>query len=267
MTAIAQQSDINKANAEFWNELCGTTFAQRLGIVDHSRASLRKFDAAYLDFYPYLLPYVRPDLYRGKRVLEIGLGFGTVGQCLAEAGAHYNGMDISPGPVRMMRHRLAMQQLPGTAVRGSALAMPFGDESFDGLVSIGCFHHTGSVERAIAETWRVLKPGGRAMLMVYNQFSYRQWMRWPRETYQALRGSSDAALNAQRAAYDVNQSGTAAPETAFLSTQQLKSMMSKFSIVNIHKENADSLFRIPRPLLLRNIGKWLGLDLYIEAIK
>lgn len=80
-------SDIDKANAEFWNELCGSYMAKELGIEDHSIESLRRFDQAYLDYYPYLLRHVRPERMNGKKVLETGLGYGTLGQEIVENGA------------------------------------------------------------------------------------------------------------------------------------------------------------------------------------
>ena len=116
MAGSRPQAQVDAANAEFWNELCGTTFAQALGITDLSEDSLRRFDAAYLDFYPYLSGYV-PESLAGQRVLEIGLGFGTLGQLLAARGADYFGLDISAGPVELMRDRLEMLGTPEVAQR------------------------------------------------------------------------------------------------------------------------------------------------------
>ncbi len=53
MSVTTETRGIDKANAEFWNELCGTTMARSLGITDHSLESLKRFDEAYLAFYPY----------------------------------------------------------------------------------------------------------------------------------------------------------------------------------------------------------------------
>ena len=44
MQQTKKQEEINKNNAEFWKELCGTGLAKHLGIKDHSQASLNKFD-------------------------------------------------------------------------------------------------------------------------------------------------------------------------------------------------------------------------------
>ncbi len=271
-------AEIEKRNAEFWDELCGSSFAQYLGITDHGPESLRRFDQGYLDYYPYLLERVRIDGMKGKRVLEIGLGYGTLGQKIAEAGADYVGLDIARGPVRMMNHRLRMAGLGGVALQGSMLNCPLQEESCDAVVSIGCFHHTGDVKRCIRETHRVLKRGGRAFLMVYNQYSYRQWLRWPWATLgewfdeRALSGGGRTITEAQKKAYDADSSGAGAPETVFLSVRRLRDMLADFSEVRFFKENCTDfqlkgVTFIPRKKLLATVGCSLGLDIYLEAVK
>ena len=104
MTGERGQAQLDDANADFWSELCGTHLARTVGVEDASAESLARFDRAYLDIYPYLERYL-PWRSR-ERLLEIGLGYGTVGQLLAQRGLDYHGLDISPGPVGMMVHRL-----------------------------------------------------------------------------------------------------------------------------------------------------------------
>ena len=284
MTSAAHS--IDRANADVWNELCGSTLARTLGIQDRSPESLRRFDEAYLGLYPYLLGYVEPDRMAGQTVLEVGLGYGTLGQRIAESGASYLGLDLAPGPVAMMNQRLGMHGLRGRAIRGSILACPVTSSSVDAVVSIGCFHHTGNVQRSIDETYRVLKPGGTATLMVYNQFSYRQWMRWPVRTLRAwlhaAAGSAPPPTERQRGAYDSDIGGRAAPETAFVSVPTLRKMLQRFSRVEINRENCADVFLgfrlrhldkeiglvlVPRKRLLSSVGRWAGLDLYVTAWK
>lgn len=273
-----QQDEIDAKNAEFWNELCGSTLAQALGITDLSAASLHKFDEAYLGIYPYLLPIVQPERFKGKEVLEIGLGFGTLSQQIAEAGAHYNGLDLAPNAAAMVNHRLTLLGLKRTARVGSALEMPFADESFEFVVSIGCFHHTGNIARCLDEAFRILRPGGTAIVMVYNKFSFRQWTRWPwrtlRQGWREWRGSDETlALSvAQRHSYDHNVHGVAAPETQLLSIGQLRQMLARFENVRFQKQNADPIsvrgfVFLDRLRLLNSLGRLLGLDIYLEAQK
>jgi SAM-dependent methyltransferase len=275
-----QQSDVDRANSEFWNELCGTSLAKHLGITDHSHDCLQRFDQYYFGLYPYLLPLVKPKRMATKVVLEIGLGYGSLSQRLAEYGAVYHGLDIAPNAVRMVNNRLRMQNLPGRAFCGSALQMPFPQSFFDHVVSIGCYHHTGNVQRCLDETYRVLKPGGTAVLMVYNKYSYRQWRN---HTWRTLRAALadllawpdwSASMDARnRAAYDANSAGEAAPETVLLSVSQLRKMLNEFQDVKFSKQNCDPLVTrngsivVDRTKLLSNLGRWLGLDIYFEARK
>ena len=169
------QGTIDAGNARFWDELCGSALARALGIEDASAESLRRFDDAYLALYPYLDALSRRARLTGRPVLEIGLGYGTLSGRLAARGAELHGLDIAPGPVEMVRHRLRLQDRPADEriVQGSALDMPFPDASFDRVYSIGCLHHTGDLPRAVAEVHRVLRPGGRAVVMLYNRHSFR----------------------------------------------------------------------------------------------
>jgi hypothetical protein len=56
-TLAAARTD--ERNIAFWDELCGTSQAQQLGITDSSPRSLEKFDAWYFEVYPYLFDHVR----------------------------------------------------------------------------------------------------------------------------------------------------------------------------------------------------------------
>lgn len=222
----ASQAETDRRNAQFWNELCGTTLARQVGATDGSTDSLRRFDRAYLQMYPYLDRYL-PGRVSGRRVLEIGLGFGTVGQLLAERGADYVGVDLAEGPVAMMRERLRHAGLDDPTrrvVQASALALPFEAETFDHVISIGCLHHTGDLRRAVTEVHRVLAPGGRALVMVYNGRSLRRL--WGR-----LRSGWGRDDEAARAAYDVDSKGRAAPTTQFVSRRRARELFGDFKHV------------------------------------
>ena len=275
-----KQKEISSKNAAFWNELCGSQLARVLGITDHSIGSLNKFDQTYLDLYPYLMPLINCDLLRNEKVLEVGLGYGTVGQQIAASGAHYHGLDIAQGPVDMMNHRFKMTGVSDAkAVCGSMIECPFDSEHFDCVVSIGCFHHTGDTQKCVDETFRVLKPGGTAIVMVYNKFSYRQWIRWPHKTFRAffseygfIKKDFGCVTRAQRRAYDKNSNGNAAPETDFFSIRELQQIFRKFSKVALYKKNCDAItckgrHLVDRKKMLSLLGKRMGLDIYIKAIK
>lgn len=272
-----QQEQLDATNADFWAELCGTHLARALGVEDASAPSLARFDRAYMDLYPYLPQYLPWHL--GERVLEIGPGYGTVGQLLAERGLDYHALDISPGPVEMMRHRLEMLGVADArdhVKQGSALDIPYADESFDVIVTIGCLHHTGDLVGAVKEVHRVLRPGGQAMVMVYNRHSYRRAILVPARML--LDGSwRDAARRAElaRRTYDANSGGTAAPATEFASAADVRRIFAAFSEVRIRRENFDDIalsmfgkhLYVPRTVFLNNLARIAGVDLYVTASK
>lgn len=268
------QQETDAQNASFWNELCGTQMAKHLGVTDSSPASLKKFDDWYFAFYPYLAKHIPFHEMEGKSVLEVGLGYGSVSQRIAESGADYTGLDIAEGPPAMVRHRLAQNDLPGNAVQGSILDAPFADSQFDWIVAVGCFHHTGNFQRALNESYRMLKPGGKAMVMVYFAYSYRRWLSAPRSTLvQFLNDKlgfnlADHGHNQrERALYDASTlDGRGAPETEFFSSSEVRRLTKQWSSSSFTLENIgqDRPFRrVPRHFANKVFGPIMGLDIYM----
>lgn len=280
------QSETDAKNAAFWEELCGTKRAKDLGVVDNSAESLKKFDDWYMEFYPYLHRHIPFAELKGKDVLEIGLGYGTIAQKIAESGARYHGMDIAAGPVEMARHRCGLVGSEGADVRqGSVLEPVFADNSFDWVVSIGCLHHTGNLTQALRNVHRLLRPGGQAIIMVYSAASYRQFQDAPLKTLmRKLSGPftsyrQPAADVRERGAYDMNEEGASAPQTEFVTKTELRHMCSDFSTCRIDAENiaTQDFFRPPffkryikrmtRDQRCQYFGPYFGLDLYCRIGK
>ena len=109
---------------------------------------------------------------RGLRVLEIGCGMGTDGAQFAKAGAIYTGIDLTDAAVELARKRFQVSGLKGEFHVADAERLDFPDASFDLVYSHGVLHHTPDIEAAVREIHRVLKPGGRAMVMLYHRGSY-----------------------------------------------------------------------------------------------
>ncbi|WP_069771362.1 class I SAM-dependent methyltransferase [Streptomyces sp. LUP30] len=97
------------------------------------------------------------DLTPGT-VLEVGVGTGIVATGLAELGHEVYGVDVS---LPMLTR--AAERLPGRVTAGDARALPFADGTFDNLVFTHVLHLVGDMPRALRETARVLRPGGRLL--------------------------------------------------------------------------------------------------------
>ncbi len=273
--SVRDQSETDRQNAAFWDVLCGSQLAKRLGITDNSPESLKKFDDWYFEFYPYLETYIPFAELKGKKVLDVGLGYGSVAQRIAEAGAEYHGLDIAQGPVGMANLRFSRGDFNARAIQGNVLDAPFEDNFFDWVFAIGCLHHTGNLERALEEVHRMLKPGGQAMIMVYSATSYRQFEKSPLATLRRLwanpaRGLPQTAGDeSDRSAYDVGSEGEAAPQTEFVSKKELAYLCRRFSQCTIRSENIgeDGYFKNFSRRNALKFGRFVGLDLYCHLKK
>lgn len=274
---MSDQNQIDSKNVQFWNELCGSRLAHSLGIMEITPENLYRFDEAYLSMYPYLWDYVLNEELEGKKILEIGLGYGTLfGKVLASTDCEYYGLDIAEGPVAMMRYRLSLLSRGGRerVQVGSALDIPYEDECFDYVYSIGCLHHTGNLPRAIEEVYRILKRGGKAIVMLYNRHSFRLCVHAPliRLVSSFLKRHSDLRQRV-RALYDQNVNGEPAPYTDYVSPAKARQLFGRFSKVKIDIRNFDeytllkSRIGLRREWLLNNVGRFIGLDLYVTATK
>ena len=270
---------IGSLNSDYWNELCGTNIAMTLGIADGSPQSLRRFDEWFFSFYPYLKPFLDKALIGQDKILEVGLGYGSVSTYLGEQKNSYTGMDIAPAAVAMCNSRL--QQIRGAhkGIEGDALNSLFPDSSFDAVVAVGSLHHTGDFDRAIFEMCRVTKSGGVVCGMVYSLFSARNFVFQPISTLRlALRNiRHPARVKADeklRWFSDHNQKGEAAPATEYFSRRALRSVLDNYGAVQIKAQNLDSLpipfglgNRMRKLLIKTKLATWFGLDLYFVVHK
>lgn len=134
-----------------------------------ARTHLRFFDA-WSDFYrvtPLVSSHLRRvqkkaivslGLPKGARVLDLGCGPGDGLRRLCAQGYRGVGGDLSGAMTRRA-------SLFGPVARLSALALPFRDGAFDGLVCTNSFHHYPDAVLALQEMRRVLKFGGRLALV------------------------------------------------------------------------------------------------------
>jgi SAM-dependent methyltransferase len=110
--------------------------------------------------------------WQDKDVLEAGCGIATDGTQFARAGARYTGVDFSPTALTHARERFEREGLAGGFVECSITDLPFEEDSFDLVYSMGVIHHIPDTQRVVDEFRRVLRPGGRAIVMIYHRSSF-----------------------------------------------------------------------------------------------
>jgi ubiquinone/menaquinone biosynthesis C-methylase UbiE len=118
-----------------------------------------------------------------QRVLDAGCGTGLMSAKLGASGRQTTGVDLSPEMIRRAQHR-------GNSnvkfVQGDVEHLPFEDGSFDAVVNLISFHHYPAPTRALSEFRRVLRPGGRLILIAFDRKSLyiklaqrvNQWTKW-----------------------------------------------------------------------------------------
>ena len=167
---IEANAELKERVRAFWQEHpCGTKFA------DAEPGSSRFYEL--VEEHRYTKEWHIPiaagfENAGGKRVLEIGCGLGTDGAQFAKAGADYTGVDLTQAAVDLAHRRFQVSNLPGEFRIADAESLDFPDDSFDIVYSHGVLHHTPDTAQAIREVHRVLRPGGKALVMLYHRDSY-----------------------------------------------------------------------------------------------
>ena len=166
---------MEKEIKDFWQtHPCG---AELVGdLTEESRLAYIDFFSRYDDYRYVTEPHIPANLdkidFSGKKVLEIGLGQGADAEQIIERGAHYSGVDLTEESVKRTRMRFRMKDLAFENIeQASAEELPFADNSFDIVFSHGVLHHIPEIERAAKEIYRVLKPDGELVVMLYARWS------------------------------------------------------------------------------------------------
>jgi SAM-dependent methyltransferase len=105
----------------------------------------------------------------GRDVLEIGCGTGLILERTAAVARRATGIDLSAGMARFSATRKGL-----TVAQASAVALPFADASFDVVYSFKVLPHVPDLGGTLGEIRRVLRPGGRAFVEVYNPWSLKR---------------------------------------------------------------------------------------------
>lgn len=130
---------------------------------------------------PYKFPEIMPRIeqqaatLRGKHVLEVGCGMGFDTLEFLKRGVRMTATDLTQAAVDVaQRHFEVAGHRPEAVHTANVLSLPFADDTFDGVWACGVVHHTGNTAKAIREIRRVLKPGGRAMIV--HMYRRPSWM-------------------------------------------------------------------------------------------
>jgi ubiquinone/menaquinone biosynthesis C-methylase UbiE len=207
----------------FWEKMsCGEIYAEG----DSLAAQLESQARQRYELEPYLRGFARFEDARGLDVLEVGVGMGAdhceLARCSPRSLA---GVDFTERAVEFTRERLSLYGFASDLRQADAEKLPFEDRSFDLVYSWGVLHHSPDTQKAVDEVWRVLRPGGRARIMIYHKWSIVGLLLWAR--YGLAKGRPFISLREIYAQY------LESPGTKAYTVREAEQMFRRFTGVGI----------------------------------
>jgi 2-polyprenyl-3-methyl-5-hydroxy-6-metoxy-1,4-benzoquinol methylase len=137
-----------------------------------SAGFFRELDEYRFDKLRYLPKLVDFSAYREKELLEVGCGVGIDLVRFARGGAIVTGIDLAETSIDLAKKNFESNGLIADLRLMNGEEMQFEENRFDVVYAHGVLQYTADAGKMIAEIYRVLRPGGQAILMVYNKFSW-----------------------------------------------------------------------------------------------
>ena len=181
-----QHRSWQEANRTWWSfNPMRYDWRSEIPYAQHSPEYFAEIDTRfYNSARPYMpwreLPFEREIPYAqlaSLDVLEIGIGQGSHASLIAPRARSFTGIDITEPAVEATRKRFEQMGLKhARALQMDAEEMSFADASFDYIWSWGVIHHSADTRRILEQMHRVLRPGGRANVMVYHRSFWKYYV-------------------------------------------------------------------------------------------
>jgi ubiquinone/menaquinone biosynthesis C-methylase UbiE len=220
-------------------------------------------------YAPWMREVMEFDRHAGEHILEIGAGIGTDHAQFAKAGGIMYDIDLASGHLELAKRNFELRGLRGTFRHGDAENLPFNDNSFDLVYSNGVIHHTPKTSQVVKEIYRVLKPGGRCIIMVYAENSLHYWRILFGQIGLQQHELATASMGEIMSRHvEISEHGSK-PLVKVYTARRLRQMFSDFEDIRIDKRQ---LIRdeLPQGLMWMPIevaGRLFGWNLIIKARK
>ncbi len=234
----------NKKNIKsFWNSLQINAHDKNLNSINSNKIlfyinELEKLFIHRNHLAVNEMPYKKLN---GKKVLEVGCGTGAHSLLFSFNKAEMYATDISENRVESAKKLIGMLESSNTTFRlCDAENLPYQNNYFDIVYSNGVLHHTYDIKKAISEVYRVLKPGGEAIIMLYAKNSFLYFINiylikgiilgYKKKFKKTWIGASTEWMSS-------NKQSVYNPVTYVFSKKEIKLLFSNFNIVSIRKNS------------------------------
>jgi ubiquinone/menaquinone biosynthesis C-methylase UbiE len=151
-----------------WKANAQSEFNRWAQTYDQSVLQRLLFRRCYIKFFELILKYY-PQQDRSLRLLDVGCGTGTFASMLGRTSLPVcpTGLDMAQNMCQLAHRKVKQVGLEDKVqfVTADSEQMPFVDNTFDLITCSNSYHHYPHQEKVLAEMLRVLKPGGRVMIM------------------------------------------------------------------------------------------------------
>jgi len=168
---------LKQSVADFWDDSpCGVTNAE--GLAPGTLEFFEQVENTRYEregFIPEDIGFVE---WKEKSVLEIGCGIGIDFRHFVREGAQAVGIDVSQQSLRLAKQAADVYGLDSALILADGENLPFASGKFDLVYTWGVIHHAPDTSKVVDEIYRVLKPGGQVIAMVYNLRSLLVLQAW-----------------------------------------------------------------------------------------
>ena len=167
---MSNNTSFAKEMKDYWdqNPIGVEQFDELVGSPEFYKKYLEYYD----DFYGYKWKTFQYEKYKDKKVLEIGCGLGVDSVKFAKSGADLTCIDLSDTSVQNTKKGLSHLNLKANVAQGNVEELDFPDNTFDVVYAYGVLMYAQNEKKAYEQVYRVLKPGGEALVTLYHSRSW-----------------------------------------------------------------------------------------------
>ena len=265
-----------QARNQWDNDPCGSHY-----VMNRQQHTLDWFKEVeryrYEEYAPWMFDLMEFDKHNGELLLEIGGGMGTDLAQYAKSGASIVDFDLAVGHLRHAQENFKIRGLKGVFIQGDAEQMSLNDDTFDLVYSNGVLHHIPNMHRVVDEIYRVLKPGGLAIVMVYAENSKHYWENivYAEGVKKGLLHQYSVGEIMSRVVEISADDNAAKPLVKVYTPARLKKMFSAFEHIQLFQcqmtapelEGSRFVPKLIKKMPINLAGKLMGWNLVIKARK